>query len=383
MLATAGLFTACSSESAEPTGPEVTEFEGIQLAISNPAGTRATNFANTTANELKVQDLTVIAYSTTDATKPTTVVDATDTELTSVQTNSNNGNYTLIRVPLAPGNYHIYVIANKSDYILKNGENYISDFRTLSETDLKSSRFVSMSPIPFEDVNDGKSYLPMSCNTDELKTSATGTDTFGSGIVNVSKKSITNVYADLTFCVSKVRVTILNGTTNGLYLGDGFSATNGVKVKKYATQVGALTGISASIPLATDGTDDSALTGSYYTLPQEAKDNPEHWTIANLDASTAITDADNAKTTWAWQTIYYVPENLYKGSEDASKTQVSLSFNNSVYNKTRSLGTDAEGLVRGKYYDVLGYTNAKQINIQVRVNEWRYHKYTTDLDEFE
>lgn len=383
MLAGAGLLTACSSDSTEPTGPEVIEFEGIQLAISNPAGTRSANFATTTENELKVQDLTVIAYNAEDYSKPASVVEATTTELNSVGTNSNNDTYTLIRVPLAPGNYHIYVIANKTGYTLQNGETAISDLKSLGETDLKDSRFVSMLPIPAADVEAGTAYLPMSCDTYSLKTSATGNETFGSGLVNVSRKSITNVYADLTFCVSKVRVTILNGTTNGLYLGNGFSATDGVKVKKYATAVGALNGIPASIPLATDGTADRVLTGSYYTLPTEAKNDPANWTIANLDASTAINNADNAKTTWAWQTIYYVPENLYKGSENASKTQVSLSFNNSVYDKTRSLGTDAEGLVRGKYYDVLGYTNAKQINIQVRVNEWRYHKYTTDLEEFE
>ncbi|MDE6444717.1 MAG: hypothetical protein K2K64_09920 [Muribaculaceae bacterium] len=360
-LAAPFLFASCSSDSNEPT-PDNNDFEGVVLSLPKlNTATRAT----TTSAEMGLESVAIIAYESNTLNTPYRVVTLNETELNAVSTNSASDKYTKVPVALPAGkSYKIYVVANMTGYTVDKGKTWTS----MSETVLRDAKITGLTRVNASSLSGtDRKYLPMTCANEAIKTSATGSGIGLNGTISVSSKSATDVYADLTYCLAKVRFTMLNSQVANLTLSS-------LSLSNYSEKTGLMVpetyGTTSSTKL------EDLMTGGAY----------HEYVAPNSVTDTDLTGAASDQTKkWSWQNTWYVGENLY--ATDATKTQLGVAFSNNFYDKTITLGVKGTeytaGLERGKFYDIIGQITGGAMTFDVKVNDWVYHKITMDLEEDE
>lgn len=403
-LAAPMLFAACGND-ADVVAPNTNDnFEGITLNIPNTGlNTRAgESTVAVSSTEAKINNLVVLAYKqVAETTKPAPEVfefsgaDFTDAALSSDA-------YKMVRVPLAAGDYHIYVLANigkdeASAYNVKADDSNIRDWKALTEANMASATLVkSGADVNIAPFVEGKA-LPMTCNYKAIRKTATSSSgmgtVFDNGLVTITAKQATSVWADLSICVAKVRYTILNNASSILKM----DATSPVSILNYDQSIGLMTPKAAANQII--ATAAKTLSGGgYFKCPEYTSAAP-----TSVDNLAALEDADKdedglPKADWAYQGIVYVPERLFTLADNTvtNPTKIKFTFSESAYNEKgeRELGANGtsvpsdwngtdgtySGVVRGVFYDVVGFTTKKTIELQVRVRSWEYHKYTIDLE---
>lgn len=394
-LAALGLFTACSSDANEPSIAQEEVTEGIDLLI--PAELLSSTRATPTAEEAKINKLVVLAFNTT--TNAVTDVDLS----TAIQTidpsnyigTETGGSKKYAKVPcrLAKGTYRLYLLANIEPGMIKKSDGSpLSNFKTLSENDIKDGT------LSFEGTNNSapnvfhaseltggsRKYLPMTCWYGDVCKDAEGT-VFPEGVVTINAAAKTEVYADLTLAVAKVRFTLYNTKSKGTLL-----ETNGVKISKTSKNEPVFQSDASSFtrPTFTLGTSENThnLSGNYFHTPESwsSPKNEEEWGNLNVESlGSEFTTEAPASTNdyWIWQSTVYVPERLNtdKGTGDA--THLAIKFSNGNEKGINIQGTNNKGIERSTLYDIIGYVDAKVVTLQVRVKPWNYKKYTYDLDD--
>ena len=341
----APLFLAsCSSNSNDEPVNGGEDFQGIMLSIPN-IQTRATS------DEMTINNLKVIVYKSDDLDAPIWSKDLNGSDVSGIQLVSN---YKSIPVALATGDYKMYIVANIDGYKIDGTSATSVDWDNISESTLKSAKISDLTAINSTEL--GTKYLPLGCSNAEMKVeddNGNKTTLGDTGTITVSSGKSTTVYADLTYCVAKVNVTVTNESLPDVTL-------TSLIMNPYSTTSG-LVGNNDDL---SKGTTDVTLAG----------------TKSNLTRG------------WKWTGTWYVAENLYDDRADADKTKLNFTFSNSTYNKTgdnaRVLGettqngtTTVTGVKRGYEYDVKGTISGKELTIKVAVNEWKYAKSVQNLDE--
>ena len=329
----APLFLAsCSSDSNDEPINGGEKFQGIMLSIPN-IQTRATD------DEMTINKLKVVVYDADNTTTPIWSKDLSGADVSGI----NTAAYKSIPVALAQGTYKMYLVANIDGYSVDKISGS-TNWNTISEDDLKAAKITGLSAINATEL--GTKYLPLGCSNAELKVNAADATPLGaSGRITVSSGASTTVYADLTYCVAKVNVTVTNESLPEVTL-------TSLNMNPYSTT----SGLVANSDDLSKGTTDVALVGSKTDLTRG----------------------------WRWGGTWYVAENLYDNRDDADKTKLNFSFSNSTYDKTRVLGeitTETTGVKRGYEYDVNGTISGKDLTIKVAVKEWKYFKSVQDLVE--
>lgn len=392
-LAALGLFAACSSDANEPSIAQEEVTEGIDLLI--PVELLSSTRATPTTDEAKINTLMVLAYNTstnalTDVDLNTAIQNVTPSDY--VGDDSGNKKYAKVPCRLAKGNYHVYLLANITAGMIKKADGTTSStFAGITETELQNGCLTFTNPEVFHAsdlTGSSRKYLPMTCWYEDVCKDATGT-AFTSGVVTIKSAEKTEVYADLTLAVAKIRLTLYNTKSKGMLL----DPTDGVKISKSSKNEPvfqsyldpALSFARPSFTLETS-TNLHKLNGKYFKTPTGWRnpDNTEQWAALNVenhgDEFTTETPA-STNDYWIWQSTVYVPErfNAEKGSEEA--THLAIKFSNGTEKGINIQGTKNIGIERSTLYDIIGYVDAKVVNLYVRVKPWNYKKYTYDLDD--
>lgn len=425
-LAAPFLAAACSSDGDDIPTPVEEDFEGIIINVSTPQ-TRTEEGEEETIpdasaledGEATIKSLTVIAYQQEkdkNGNLPAPVVK----NVTVSEVNPLDENYKNIRMRLTPGTYHIYVVANVSpeDWTADNTKTW----GDLSEDAIQHLE-IKTEPTTLADLKTKKSGLPMSCNYLAMRKtptviSSTGTVTWGSffkdsndkatGLVTIQKGKTTNVFADLTFAMAKVRYSVVNGKAKYLKLSN--TAAERVKFLNYADHSSLMTHTESiadeHLNTRPDGEGVGA-GGKFYSLPadftyddEDASGNPKGPTDdeafnTKMDEISLATTHKDFPPTWCFRGTAYVPERLFGTGYDLkgdNATKIKFVFNYDSYTEKAEMGFGGKvtipssqlgqqghehnGIIRGVVYDIKAFTTEKDIYLQVRVRPWAYEKYT-------
>ena len=359
------MLAACSNE-GEPNVPVVEEeFEGIVLNIpvSRSSETRATTAEAPSNDEAAIHTLWVFAYAQggkgADYIDQIAVPNDWSTAYPIVD------NYKAVPVKLMSGEYHIYVLANiaASDVKKSDGSNMDTDMTEWSETDLQAAKLTS----PLTPGGIPTNGIPMSCDFDEIEQNKT--DKFTNNLGKIGKGESVSVYAPLTFCMAKVRFTMLNGVNKDIRMNSDAP----LAVADYASVVGLMSQLTGP-----DTADDAATisTGDYFNYPVGENQSDAEW------EPTELSNKDNTDTKWAYQAVFYIPEHVFGSSTDAKKSTLQVKFceNASGINKDVVLGED-NLVLRSHFYDYFGYIGKKEVTLQARVKEWGYFQHSIDLED--
>lgn len=401
------MLAACSSDEANEPKPIPAEeqFQGFVFNIPNPqVKTRADG------EELRVNTMDILIYKQESGEDNTpTVHSVTNKDLSFTD-------YTQVRVPIADGTYHIYVIANVNFGNVVFSQSY-DGWDKVPESKLADAYISNMKPMeligsPAANQPTAVKSLPMTCNYLAIKyydTTAQAIQKVGSdGNIVIGDKKTTHVYCDLTYAVAKVRYTVLNGKVKGLKL----DSSNPVYIENYAQNVSLMDHLASTSSSVGDLADKQAinLNCKSYACPDYNPTNGKILVQDPDDSSKKIeTEAIPTLTTAvsgtpdeiAYQGVVYVPERLFTSNEasasDFVSTKIHFNFNQTAYSEKAhyALGgpvtiTDdmdgsstasQNGVIRGVFYDILAYTNAKTVDFKVRVKAWEYHKSSQDLEE--
>ena len=385
-LAAPMLFTACSSDSNNEPAPVSEEFEGIELAIpSNMLQTRAVDDPiSPSDNEATISTLTIVAYNQA-ATNTAKIIRKTGSELVS-NAHPIHNTYSKVNVPLAKGVYHIYVFANLTDNALTTPSG-VALSESMSETDFKTLRITGAALIQNDKVNGTSrdTYLPMSCYYTDVKADADGadfTDASGNntpGVVTISTGKSTAVYANLTFAVAKVKLSLTNNTSKGVTIADG------PKFSKLATSLAAFGEEAKKLT----GASEATLDGKYFALGTAFNNNAtpdwKNESLANLRGAELSNDGEKTNL-WTWFGEGFICERLYEDTtEDANKVNLYIEHSSGDKSTTALKGSldgnKALGFKRSYCYEIVGKIDAKAVTLEVRVKPWVYNKEVYDLEE--
>lgn len=374
-VAALGLFAACSSDTNEPAleNDEVTE--GIELAIPSHYFSTRTEVtdADFTDDEAKINTLWVIAYNTEEPTKKY-ARNLSGIIKDSAVSDYKNPEYKAVPCRLPAGKYHIYLLANIDPTTIGTITDEVPSF---DESTLQNAQLSNLAMIQDDDLKGTtRTYLPMSTYYTKLRKEQKAATEFENGVVVIKSAQKTTVYADLIFAVSKVRISIYNTKTKNLTL-----QTNGVTLGKLSDTETAFN----TQTLKEGGNQISGIpSGEYYGLASDWSD-PNSWSGVNVNEHEAKLGNVSTANIWMWQSIVYIPERLYKETDPTPST-ISVKFSNGSGKDDQNLtGTVTDGknkgFERGKLYDIIGYVDAKVVNLYVRVKPWQYVKYTYDLED--
>ena len=375
-LAALGM-TACSSDGNEPQNPVESDFEGIVISLPNLSGTRA-NDPVISENEAYINNLVVLAYPQGSGTF------AVENITTGIQGTTTT--YEGVKVRLAPGKYHVYVLANVAQpknldvTALASVTSWSSvTSSNLSEDDLTGAR-LTLSPMQKSVVtgSGGTSFIPMSADKTAIYKDENNT-LWDNNQVVISARTATDVYADLTPAVAKVRVTVLNNTTPELTMAASTPATLTGHLTKEGIFADQENDVNVASAAATLGG------GIYYQYPSGA-------TGANWAASDLTTLKLDTEKAYAWPGSWYIPGGLFDApsesdvnkADDTNCTRINLAFSDSSYDKHYPVNyglSSSSGVERAHYYDHVYYVSTKAVTLQVKVNKWTYHKAVIDLQD--
>ena len=316
---------------------------------SMPSTRAAGDVWDLNANEAQIKSLTLVVFPS-DGGAPK-AIDLDDLDQATPSTAAPQG-YNGYKLNLENGDYKMYVVANVA----------ITDDDITTEEKLSDMKIT----VPTTAGSVAQNGLPMSCaHSDMWVDPGTGAySSAGAGSIQISSTSGTKIKADLTFAVSKVRVTMLN---------DLMAATKTVN----STEIN---NIYSNATLFKDGTlTDSHTDGDFMAdakgyHPFDASKLTGATDLKTLPVDFTGEPADEAPASgaWAWQGVAYVGERLFtKESSDAAK--VNIKFNggdDKPLTLGKEYGTEDEskfGLRRSYFYDYVGTTTA---DFELLVQPW-------------
>ncbi|MDE6443075.1 MAG: starch-binding protein [Muribaculaceae bacterium] len=412
-----GLASACSDDisNPEPIIPDLDSSTGIVLRIPNVNSeggfdTRGesdpTTAANTTSDEGKVNggDIYLYVFNTTDSEYSKCIhLGASNfgtaySKLPCLDTNTGKKKYagvkatvgtteTYYSVPMYPGTYKIYIVANLKDYVtLPDG---VEDFTELTEKQLNDLTLNFTGPLSADK-------LPMVCMPKDVDQAD------GDGVFDILTTDLTTLTCNLRFLCSKVRYTVLFDNTDG-----GFSKASFQNNLLSFTDKNAVSKIAKQTPFEKPAsTPDSYTTtsnkinllpvgypgGDYPSTTEGDKNAIDNDKVTNLQGNNGAWNPDGQR---AWQGVVYLPENL---STD-KRTQL---FFDGVVNGTLSngvaSGTDgadnpytinlitAEGmdktstLERGFFYDLtIKASKMAKYDLKFEIKPWERDQLIYDL----
>ena len=317
---------------------------------SMPSTRAAGDVWDLNANEAQIKSLTLVVFPS-DGGAPK-AIDLDDPDQATPSTAAPQG-YNGYKLNLENGDYKMYVVANVA----------ITDDDITTEEKLSDMKIT----VPTTAGSVAQNGLPMSCAHSDMQVDpGTGAySTAGAGSIQISSTSGTKIKADLTFAVSKVRVTMLNDlmaatkTVNSTEINNIYS--NATLFKD-----GALTGFTL-----TDG-DFMADAKGYHPFDASKLTGATDLKELPVDFTGEPADEAPASGAWAWQGVAYVGERLFtKESSDAAK--VNIKFNggeDKPLTLGKEYGTEDEskfGLRRSYFYDYVGTTTA---DFELLVQPW-------------
>ena len=423
-----GLAASCSDDirvpADDPAGHDIET--GISIRIPNLS--RAADFArsraedpvpnaNTVANEGGIHkdsngdgDMWLYIFSKDDAgfRKSIRLSDADKGNISNLPSLDDDGdkiyagadgNYyvdeadgaTYYKVPLVPGEYKVYILANLSDYIDLPSGKAIDE---LSENEIEALKLHFNGPLEAGN-------LPMVCLPGDVDEADEG------GYFNVLDDDVKNLHCNLRFLCSKVRYTILFDKTS-----DGFSYEqfqkpgstldfdiNGVSVGKVVKQY---TNIQtpASTPqytyTKTSGSTDLTLRRVDFDFTKVSKSG-NSWSVnypsTDKEKYSPLTEHDgewqNSDTRRAWQGVAYLPENLSTASDNRTQLfingivdeEFAASFTIPLNEPLSATDTDKTKLKRGFQYDIVALAQHRGgYDINLSVNKWDIEQLVYTLE---
>ncbi|MDE6717549.1 MAG: FimB/Mfa2 family fimbrial subunit [Muribaculaceae bacterium] len=341
MAATAGLLTSCSDDIVVRENNVSDSENGVVIyipqvpegVVPEESGTRAGSTKDFNATEGAIKNIRLFAYA--DG-KDIPVTYELTTECTKISNTGDPDFKTGYRLDLENGEYRCYVVANTA----------FSDPETIKEEDLLKMT----ATVPADIAATG---LPMSCTHSDLLTrDNNGNYTpAGNGTITVNSGVSTRIKANLKFAVAKVRVTVLNDLhpadmVNAFYVDGHSDASAMLRDGQYTPGQG-----SRLEPA-----------GGYKRFPATLPaDDLKNLDVENLGDITA-----SATSPWAWQTVFYVPEQLDQ-SQNATTAHIQIG------NVSLPLPINHTDAVKGKivershFYDYIGTSDGKFI---LDVQQW-------------
>lgn len=353
LLAASCTDTVDGPMSSVPTGKGNVRLNlpGIVFADES-AGSRAD--ADATEDERAVTSLWFMAYP----------IDGNGTQLVQrlypTSDNKLTHEYESFDITLAHGDYQVYVVANVDGISIATTEQQLNDMLLSYSADNLPSK---EGGLPMAYKHDGTFTVDQDAADKELK-------------------------ADLVFCCSKVRYTLLFENGEGSEFGNNYLTIGKVTGRNFATQTPVIPQ-KGFTPEDYFETKDGALNGKYITGTYTEDDE-------NL---TFNQDAPENNGNWAYRGSFYVPENLNADNNTktsnmaitanlskADGTPVSaLEYTINLGGKDGEDPNDSETplpLPRGMYYDIIARINSvgELVIISAKIQEWTVETVTAELE---
>ena len=337
-------LSACSDDMFNrPDAPDELP-KGLSIRVPHAPSTRS----GIEGNEDKISSLTLFAYPMDGQTEgnPFVYQLLSDDKVTATSV-ANAGNISSVSYDqytisdFQQGNYKMYIVANlyseaSSTLTGKTSANLVKDLHDYTENHFKYSA-----------VADNSSFtgIPMSCDHKDMHSVAATEDGQGNttkfGTTNFEFKGSEAIYADLTFCLAKVTVSVED------------AAGNDQTVTKAA-----LSGHAAKFPVLST---DEPLTKASGSVSVE---NP---------TSTIRIDNENKELDGLKKYTFYVTENTFCSDSEHKLAMTFQDGSNSNAPKTEeiTLGEERAGssnlIQRGHHYD---YLLSRDGAILLSVQEW-------------
>ncbi|MDE6754728.1 MAG: hypothetical protein K2J82_08985, partial [Muribaculaceae bacterium] len=289
----------------------------------------------------------------------------------------------VVKVPLYPGKYKIYVVANLSQYVgdLTSKDNK-GNLVPVGENALKAKVLAfTSSHIDSQVLKPG--YLPMICMDTDV-------DEADNGVINVIDDDVKELSCNLNFLCAKVRYTVLFDNTKDTgfsyaQFGDKYLLDFGTKNE--------VANVCSNTHILSGGTLEAKYFGSGFTIPLASKDYPTASGTSYPTTNDKTSDLPAHIAAWkdterqrAWQGTIYLPEN--PSTTEASLTKLHLdgmigdadcSYDIPLI-KGANGQTDTEALLRGKFYDLtILAKNLKTTEIKFSVDDWNPLQLVYDL----
>ncbi len=332
LAASAGLLTSCSDDVLNRDNGNFAGDDGLVIYVPDvpqdllplETGTRAGTPTDYTPEEGKIDQLRLFAYMDgQELPKTVDLLNECETLTSGVPTG-----YKGYKLDLDNGNYHMYVVANVD----------FTDPESIKESDL----LLKGVAVP-ADLSKG---LPMSCTHKDLdvRYDNPGFNPVGNGTIAINSGGSTTIKADLKFAVAKVRVTLLNDMRPDEQIGA--ANVKGHEDKSSIFRDGTYTSAAGSEL-------DIKSKGSYKKMPTIPATGIKD---VNVDALEALS-SPSATAPWAWQTVFYVPEQL---DQSERSTIASINLGSTAIPVPVSSTVNGKKVVeRSHFYDFIGSANGK------------------------
>lgn len=343
------LAASCTDRADDPAGYLPTGKGNVRLNLpgivfaDESAGSR-TDADEATEDERAVTSLWFMVYP----------IDGNGTQLVQELHPSDNElihEYESFDITLAHGEYQVYVVAN------------VDGINTHTSEDALKQMLLSYSADNLPSTEGG---LPMAYKHDKTIT------------VDQASENQVMLQADLVFCCSKVRYTLIfDNTAEGSEFGDNYLTIQKVTGRNFATQTPVIPRKSFTLEEYFD-TNDGALNGKYIA-----------GTYTEGSEMTFDKDAPEDNTNWAYRGSFYVPENLNADNTKTSNMAITANLFTadgtpaSALEYTINLGGDENvsnpnesetplALPRGMYYDIVAEINSlgELVIISAEIQEW-------------
>lgn len=361
------LLTSCDDTLEEARGLLTGENEvtltlpGVVYA-GEELSARADGEADATTDERLVSSLWLMAYPTQGSEGETLVRQLFPAK------GQLTHEYQSFDITLKHGTYQIYVVANVP------GISYNTTEQELQE---KIISYAAADAKTITLPQAGGQGLPMAYKREQPYT--------------LSYDSREDIYADLTYCCSKVRYTLLfdNSSEQGFShaaFGDKGMRMEQATGRHFATQAPVIAGTQQTV--TTLDTPEGALNG-LYADGDYSEEQPE--------ATPFTQQAPSNYRKWAYRGQFYVPEHFAETADEESRIDLSASLTNeqgtalSALRYSIPLGDDpdestseetARPLPRGKYYDITARVNSlgELVDVAVAVAAWTVEAVNAQLE---
>ena len=349
LAASASLLTSCSDDVLYKDEIPGGENQGVILYLPEmPAdqtpttGTRAEGqLAGFTRSETTFDNRRVFIYPVNnDGTVDDSPIELDIKGQTPIRT--SNG-YAAYKLDIPTGSYKMYVTAN-----IELGDN------------IKRSELLAMDVAVPTDLDKG---LPMSCSNEELQVS------YGDGVTSALGNSSINIApgaedvtikANLKYCVSKVRVTMINDLSP-TDLVKGIKVTNHLSTSSIFPDVRDTKEKEDAYKASQDYTVTS---GKYFNVVTVDAAGVSKTNVDELGSEISV--AEGNTTPYTHQAVFYVPERIFQTSSDNVTMHVTVGG----VEKVIAIGHEENGnkiVKRSHFYDYVGASDGK---FYLQVQPW-------------
>ena len=389
------LFAVSCNDELEGNGYTPNSSSNLHVLVPTVLSSRGTNpdeasglpTYNATVDECQINDLTLYAFPTGNEGK--LLVETLPAPLATMMVEPHVANYQL---NIEPGTYHIYVVANMSDFLKKKNvqtedqlKDIVLDYNIGAEPGMPVCTNIPMI------------YEPKNINGEIKET-----------IIEKGGDKYTEIAANLKFTCVKVKLNLIMDPTESDNLYNKSYRITDIAAQKLTpsthllwdgkfTQTDVTPEYAKGIdtPLYNSTPTGDASKGCYYQKG-EYEINEDNKNVANEDV-VKIADAYKDKGTpnptnanqWLFQGTYYLPERYISKVEEQSVLKISGIVNNSNKNQyTINLGhkqnaSDAlPTFPRGTYYEITGKLKSygdMDLDCDVKVDDWKPVEINADF----